>query len=92
MSRSDEAQGAPSNSELAERTARIEQEVHHVAETVERIEERVVDEQDDLEARVEENEEKVATVYVYHKAVRYGVPILGAAGSFFGGMMALGVF
>lgn len=91
MSRTDEPQGAPSNSKLAERTARIEEQVGHVAETVERIEERVVDEQDELEERVEETEEKVGTVYTYHQAIKYGLPILGGVGSFLGGLVAFGV-
>lgn len=92
MSTDQDDRGAPSNAKLAERTARIEEQVGHVAETVERIEERVVDDQDELAERVDDAEEKVETVYTYHQAVRYGLPILGAVGSFLGGVVAFVTF
>jgi tetrahydromethanopterin S-methyltransferase subunit G len=91
MSRADDRSNTPSNSELAERTARIEANVEHVAKTVDRIEEQVATDHDELGERIEENSEKVETVYTYHQAIRYGLPLLGAAGSFLGGFVALGV-
>ena len=86
----DASEGVPSNAELAERTARMEEELHYVAETVDRIDERISDEQAELAAQVEDNTKKVGTVYAYHKVVKYGLPLLGAVGSFLGGVVAVG--
>lgn len=88
----DDHRAAPSNSELAERTARIEENVRHVAETVDRIEESLVDEQKEIAEQVDDNSQKVATVYTYHQVVKYGLPVLGAVGSFLGGVAVLGPF
>jgi len=78
---------APSNAELAQRTARIEEQVDHVADTVDRIETRVTDEQDELAEAVEENGEKVGTLWTCYRLGRWAIPV---AGTFMGGLAAIG--
>lgn len=82
MSRSDQPDGAPSNSELAERTARIEANVEHVAETVDRIEETVTEDLEETTEQVEAVDEKVATMWPVYRFGRWVLPIgVGVAGA-----------
>lgn len=75
----DNPNGPPSNSKLAERTARIEENVQHVAETVERIETTVTDEQEQLAAEVEENRKKIKPVHTAYRVGKWAAPVVVAA-------------
>lgn len=90
--------GAPSNSALAERTARIEENVQHVAETVERIEESVTEGQEDLAMKVESNtralaetDEKVTTLFKIYAFLRWAIPVGATVAGALGTLVAAGV-
>lgn len=74
---SSSSRGAPTNAELAERMARVEQDVSHVSETVDRIEERVTDDHDDLAEQVEENTERTASLWAAYRLGKWGLPVVG---------------
>lgn len=78
----DRSRHAPSNAKLAERTARIEEQLGHVGETVDRIENRLDEQHSDLVDDVEDNGQKVTKMWSIYRAGRWIVPIgVGAAGS-----------
>lgn len=81
----------PSNVELSDRTIRMEQELGEVSETVQRIENRLTDDYEELEETVEEHDEKVETLWTYHQVFRFALPLLGALGSLIAGLVALGI-
>jgi len=56
----------PSNHELAQRTARIEEQVNHVAETVDRIENSLDDDLADVAEDVEEVEKQIEGLQPEH--------------------------
>ena len=89
MSLEDPERGVASNAELSERMARVESNVEHVVDTVDRIEASVTAEQDDLAERVEDNSEKVAPVYLAYRFGKYGIP---TAGTVLAALAALGFF
>lgn len=80
MSSRDPSEEIPSRYELDKRTQRIETEVHHVRETVERIEENLEIEHEDLAETVEDHEEKVETLWNGYRFLKYAVPLLIGGG------------
>jgi hypothetical protein len=72
MSRADDA---PSKVELAERTARIEEQVEHVSETVDRIETNLTEQHEDLVEDVEQNATRVSRLWTYYRIGRWIIPI-----------------
>lgn len=83
--------GVPSNHDLAQRTARIEERVEHVADTVDRIEQSVVEDQVELEEQVDENADKIGDLYPAYRFARWAVPISVAAAGAVASMGAAGV-
>lgn len=81
----------PSNSELAERTVRIEEQMDHVVETVDRIDERITDEQEEIEEIVEDNAEKVGTMWAAYRFTRWFVPVAGSIAAGLGALITAGV-
>lgn len=77
-------QGAPSNSELAERTARIEEKVDHISEAVDRIEDDLVEKHDELAEDVEENEKRVNEFWTIYRFLLYTIPLLVGSGGLVG--------
>jgi len=69
--------GAPSNVELAERTARVEEKIDAQADTLGRIETALVEDHEDLEEQVRENDRRVTLVYQAWRLGKYGLPVLG---------------
>ena len=84
-------EGAPSNVELAERTARIEEHVEHVSETVERIETNLNDQHEDLVEDVEENGFRVGRLWMYYRVGRWIIPIGVAVGGTIGTFASAGL-
>jgi len=84
MSRSDSsprgdgerAPGAPSNSELAERTARLEQKIDHISNAVERIEDSLAEEHEELAKQVAQNEKRVNRFWSIYRFFLYMVPLV----------------
>lgn len=66
--------GVPSNSKLAERTARIEAQVDHVAQTVDRIEEAVDEDTNEIEALAENNAKKIRPMWFAYLLIKWGLP------------------
>lgn len=89
MSRSRD--GAPSNSELAERTARIEEQVDHVADTVDRIETTISDDLEETEEQVEANAERVASMWTAYRLARWGIPVAGTLVGALAGLASAGI-
>lgn len=73
-------QGAPSNAELAERTARIEEKVDHISNAVDRIEGDLVEKQDELAEDIEENETRVNRFWAIYRFALYTIPIVVGSG------------
>lgn len=84
----DRRPGAPSNTELAERTARIEEQVEHVADTVDRIEERLDDDLAEQMDVVETNRKRTESMWTAYRIARWTLPT-GATVA--GALVALGV-
>lgn len=80
----------PSNVELAERLARVEEQVDHVAEGVESIEEKLDDQMEEVKGRAEENAETVGKVRTAATVVKWGVPATAAVLSAIAGLAATG--
>lgn len=77
----DRAPGAPSNAELAERTARLEQKIDHIGEAVDRIEKSLANEHDDLAEQVAQNERRVNRFWSIYRFCLYMMPlVLGTGG------------
>lgn len=77
----DRARGAPSNAELGERTARLEQKIDHISEGVKRIETSLAEEHDDLAEQVAQNERRVNRFWSIYRFFLYMVPlVLGTSG------------
>lgn len=87
MSQSD----APSNAELAERTARIEEQVGHVSDTVDRIETNLNEQHDDLVDDVEQNSVRVGRLWTYYRLGRWIIPIGVAIGGTIGTLSSAGL-
>lgn len=85
MSRGDDRpEGVPSNANLSQRMERLEANVEHVVDSVDRIEASVTEDHDELAARVEENEEKVQPVHTGYRVAKWALPIVtGMAGAGF---------
>jgi len=80
--------GAPSNVELAERTARVEEKIDAQGDTLERIETALVDDHEDLAEQVDENDQRITPVYQAYRLGKYVLPVLGTLA---GTAAALGV-
>ena len=87
MSQSD----APSNSELAQRTARIEEQVDHVRETVDRIEARLQDQHDEIIGEVQENSDEIEKFNTAYKAAKWLIPTGIALGAATGALAGAGL-
>lgn len=81
--------GVPSNHELAQRTARIEEQVGHVRESVDRIEESVTTGQSDLADQIEDNTRKTTRLWQVYQLGKWVVP---AAATVAGTAATLGFF
>jgi hypothetical protein len=86
-----QADDAPSNVELAERTARIEEQVGHVSETVDRIETNLNEQHEDLVEDVEENQVRVSRLWTYYRLGRWIIPIGVALGGAIGTLSSAGL-
>jgi len=91
MSRSDrdfpediERHGAPSNAELAERTARLEEKIDHISDGVERIEESLADEHEELAEQVQQNEKRVDRFWTIYRFALFVIPLLVGGGGVVG--------
>lgn len=75
------AAGAPSNAELAERTARLEQKIDHISDAVNRIENSLAKEHDELAEQVAQNERRVNRFWSIYRFFLYMMPlVLGTGG------------
>jgi t-SNARE complex subunit (syntaxin) len=74
----------PTNHQLAQRTQRIETQVKHVSETVDRIENNIEDNQEEIVEKVEANSEKVEEIWTVYRFSRWVVPIIAGSGGLYG--------
>lgn len=91
MSQNQPDQNAPTNAELAERTARIEQKVENVEGTVDRIEGRLINEHEELEKQVQDNKAKIRPVHTAYRFSRWIAPLMVGGGGVLGVLASLGV-
>jgi hypothetical protein len=75
------AGGAPSNAELAERTARLEQKIDHITGAVDRIENTLENEHDSLAEQVSQNTQRVNRFWSIYRFCLYMLPLLLGTGS-----------
>lgn len=80
MSGQESRRGAPSNSELAERTARIEANVEHVAETVDRIDDKLDAEMADVQDDVDDIKPEHKRLWLTYQAAKWGAGIASGGG------------
>jgi hypothetical protein len=74
--------GAPSNAELAERTARLEQKIDHISDSVDRIEGKLIEEHEELTERVDDTERKADRFWTIYRFILYLIPlVLGTGGA-----------
>lgn len=71
------AGGPPSNTKLAQRTARIETEVAHVSETVERIEDKLDEDTEEIEESLATTQKKTARMWAIYQFGKYALPTGG---------------
>lgn len=80
------ASDVPSNPELAERMIRVEEQIDHVVETVDRIDDRLTEEHSDLEEEVASNTEDTAELKSSHRLLKWGIAtgiaLMGVVGTF----------
>lgn len=72
--------GVPSKSELGERVARVEEQVDHIAETVDRIEDDITGNQADLAETVEKNEHRARRFWTIYRFFIYALPLVVGTG------------
>jgi len=87
----DDADDVPSNVELAQRTARVEEKIDAQADTLGRIETALVEDHEDLADQVEQNDRRVTPVYTAWRFGKYALPVLGTLIGSLGGLAATGV-
>ena len=75
--------GPPSNSELGERVARLEEKIDYISEAVDEVATNLSDEREELEEQVEENTRRVSRWWVVYQIIKYGLPVLAAAAPIF---------
>lgn len=83
--RSSDPDHVPSNPELAERVVRVEEQMDHVVETVDRIENRLTEQHSNLEDAVANNTEDTAKLKSKYRLVKWVVgttiALLGTIGT-----------
>lgn len=83
----------PTNPELAERVVRVEEQMDHVVETVDRIDDRLTDQQDDLEEAVASNSRDTTMLKSKYRLAKWIVgtviAFLAMTGTFAGVVVAL---
>jgi len=89
---STESSDAPSNVELAQRTARVEEKIDAQGDTLGRIETALVEDHEDLAEQVAENDRRVTPVYTAWRFGKYALPVLGTLIGSLGGLAAMGAF
>lgn len=90
--RSHALSGVPSNTELAERMARVEEKQDASAATLERIEGRLSESLDEQREKIEENDERVSHLWSRYSVGKWAFAAAGALGSAVGGLAAMGLF
>jgi len=76
------ATGAPSNAELGERTARLEQKIDHITGAVDRIENTLENEHDSLAEQVSQNRRRADRFWSIYRFFLYMMPlVLGTGGA-----------
>lgn len=86
-----ESGDAPSNVELAQRTARVEEKIDAQGDTLGRIETALIEDHEELAAQVEKNDRRVTPVYTAWRFGKYALPVLGTLIGGLGGLAATGV-
>lgn len=85
MSQSDTPDsGAESNAELAQRLARVEEQINHQSEVLDRIEQRVDEDHDQLESRVDKIQPQHAQVWMLYQGSKWALALSSG-----GGLLAL---
>lgn len=80
--------GVPSNSQLAERTARVEAKIDAQADTLDRIETAITSDQAEIAEQVEQNDERITPIYAAYRFSKYALPV---AGTILGAVAATGL-
>ena len=76
--------GAPSNTELAERTARLEEKIDHMNDSVERIEDALLEEHEELGEKVDTNEKRVNKFWTIYRFLLFAIPLIIGSGGLVG--------
>lgn len=74
----------PSKLELAERTVRLEEKIDHISGTVNRIEDSLMDEHEELAEQVRQNERRVDKFWTIYRFMLFVVPLLVGSGGLVG--------
>lgn len=82
--RTDPPTEIPSNYELSKRTARMEQQIDYIANSVDRIENDLSENQQEIMGKVDEMEDKVDTIWHAYVLARFLFPVLVGSGGIAG--------
>lgn len=87
----DHRDDVPTNVQLAERTARIEENLEHVGDTVDRIESRLDEQHEELVDDVEGNQDKIDQMWPAYRVGKYLIPLGIAVGGTLGALSSAGL-